>query len=349
MVSNKSVMTNVHRTIRQGLFTLPLFTYLGSFAYLTWYHKGSAVFSTIIHEGGRYTLLQTVFYASHFLGHVPVHTVLAFMFTGSYLSLTGEPHDDNSGGKTSSWIIILVLFLAGSLVISLRFFGTEDTLAFILQQKQAVRIYETGGSWNLHLPSTILLFFLIPLYVRAAVPVLGLPPTPNRRGAIYLLCGLGVLIVFTLVINRSDMWRPLKIWSEPRYLAHSVRELCTFPLTYFPIALLLFTGRSVWKDRIGRQGKAAPIMLCLCAVLFVGGLIYQVSIPLKAGIGSLAQKPAFAREGLTVPYLLASHYFEHLLDSIYFALLCGLLYSLLPVLHRLYRNRISFLTENFQT
>jgi hypothetical protein len=46
------------------------------------------------------------------------------------------------------------------------------------------------------------------------------------------------------------------------------------------------------------------------------------------GIGQLAQTPPFAKAGtLSVPYLLASHYFEHLLDTIYFTLLTLLLWS----------------------
>ena len=39
------------------------------------------------------------------------------------------------------------------------------------------------------------------------------------------------------------------------------------------------------------------------------------------GVGTLAQKPEFAKGGeLSVIYLLASHFFEHFLDTIFFAL-----------------------------
>ena len=58
-------------------------------------------------------------------------------------------------------------------------------------------------------------------------------------------------------------------------------------------------------------------------------VFYQTHLPLRAGIGNLAQKSSFAVEGrLGVPYLLASHYFEHFLDTIYFTLLCLILYDL---------------------
>jgi hypothetical protein len=51
-------------------------------------------------------------------------------------------------------------------------------------------------------------------------------------------------------------------------------------------------------------------------------------LPLSVGIGSLAQKPFFAKKcELGIPYLLASHYFEHFPDTIYFTLLSLFLYG----------------------
>ncbi len=47
---------------------------------------------------------------------------------------------------------------------------------------------------------------------------------------------------------------------------------------------------------------------------------------LEHGVGDLTQRPDFARDGgLSVPYLLASHFFEHFLDSLFFAALCVLI------------------------
>ena len=69
-------------------------------------------------------------------------------------------------------------------------------------------------------------------------------------------------------------------------------------------------------------------LAAVLTVLFLLGLFYQSYISLAAGIGELAQKPYFAKNGkLGIPYLLASHYFEHFLDTVYFTLLCLVLYS----------------------
>ena len=71
----------------------------------------------------------------------------------------------------------------------------------------------------------------------------------------------------------------------------------------------------------------------VAAVLFLVGFVYQVVISLANDVGSLAQRPDFAKGGeLSIAYLLASHYFEHVLDSLFFALL-----TLLLVAFRSYR------------
>lgn len=63
-------------------------------------------------------------------------------------------------------------------------------------------------------------------------------------------------------------------------------------------------------------------------MIFALATAYQSWTALEAGIPELAQKPSFAAEdGLGIPYLLASHYFEHFLDTCFFALLCLMLCS----------------------
>lgn len=67
--------------------------------------------------------------------------------------------------KSALLLASIAALLVVSFVLSLSVFGADDTLAFITQKKQAVEIYRPGGSWNLHLPSTVSLFFLIPVFI----------------------------------------------------------------------------------------------------------------------------------------------------------------------------------------
>ena len=308
------------------LIVLPLFTYIASYLYLAYYHGKFFIFNTIIHEGGIYTLLQTIFYASHFLGHIPVLTVLSFLLIGSYLCLTHITAD--SCQKMSVYLLpaLFMFLIFSSFFLSLTSFGFEDTFAFIAQQKQGVARYEQGGSWNLHLPSTLLLVLFIPVYIFVLKLVFGKHIYWNTSGLSYVSVGIIFIFIFTIFVNRNDITKLLSIPVNPRYLAHSVRELMTFPVTYFPIPLF-FLMRKEKNTHNSKQDKKLNLFIVSLAIAFSIGFSYQVYISLSEGIGTLAQKPSFAKKGeLGIPYLLASHYFEHFLDSIYFALFSLFLY-----------------------
>jgi len=194
------------------------------------------------------------------------------------------------------------------------FFGYEDTFAFIAQKKQSVKIYTEGGSWNLHLPSTMLLFLLIPVYTYIVKRTFGRSIEPNVSGLLYVSVGFISFFLFTFFFNRNiDVI--FLIWEDPRYLAHSVRELLTFPVTYFPIPLyLILRGeKTVGGSRKKKQNRHLRYFITCLAIFFLIGLSYQSYISLTEGIGNVAQQPDFAKGGkLGVLYLLASHYFEHL-------------------------------------
>ena len=104
------------------LIAIPLCTYLVSYLYLAYYHGKVWLFNTTVHEGGTYTLLQTMFYVSHFLGHIPVYTILAFLFTGTYLCLTGSYRREWPRKQTCLTLLILVIFLVVSFALSLVIF-----------------------------------------------------------------------------------------------------------------------------------------------------------------------------------------------------------------------------------
>jgi hypothetical protein len=311
------------------LWLLPLFTYGLSYIYLAWYHHKIILFSTIIHEGGAYTFLQTLFYASHFLGHVPMLTVLACLFTGSMLCLAPPEKDDRFRRSAPMMFSVILLFLGGSMILSGIIFGWADTWAFISQQKQSVVTYAQGGSWNLHLPSTLMQFFLMPVYVYVVRKILRRPVSLHNAGVGYLVAGIALLVAGTIAFNKNALGAALFIAHDPRYLAHSVRELATFPLIFYPLPLyviLKFAERPK-MERKTNEGRLLAIMVCLSSIFLVG-FCYQALVPLSHGIGSLAQKPEFVHgKGLSVSYLLASHYFEHFLDTIYFTLVCVLLYA----------------------
>ncbi len=303
------------------LLAIPIASYAVSYCYLAGYHGRFNLWPVVVHEGGRLTLLENTFYASHFLGHLPVLVTVALLFAGSWLSMSPAPRERPV--LTSRWLAVaLGLLLAAAAAISIGHFGTDDTLGFLLQRQQRSDLVTEGGSWNLHLPSTMLQFLLIPVVVRVTRRIFQRPVEWSRRGLGLVTAAFVVAVAVTWLVNGRPLAATLALWCDPRYLAHSVRELATFPLTYYPLPLaaLLVADRGRANSR--QKTNGCDLGVALAGLLFVAGLSYQVAVSLAHDVGSMAQHPGFARGGrLTVPYLLASHYFEHFLDSIFFALL----------------------------
>jgi hypothetical protein len=310
------------------LLCIPAAAYVLSYVYLAVYHRRFWLLSTVVHEGGEYTLLETILYASHFIGHIPVITTLAFLFVGSSFSISTGRYDEQRGVKIGLLASCLVLFVLISFLISFQLFGVHDTLIYLGQGKQSLVTYGEGGSWNLHLPSTILLFLLVPVYIYVFKVVYLGDVTLSASGLPYLAVSLLLAGGVTALVNPDVLAALGSIWTGPRYMGHSVRDLLTFPVTYFPIALYFIMKREQ-TTRTRAHRRLLFIGCGLLALLFLCGLAYQSAVVLRAGIGDTAQKPSFARDGkLTVAYLLSSHYFEHVLDTVYFSLLSVLLFKL---------------------
>ncbi len=304
------------------LLAVPAAVYVLSYIYLAFYHGKWWLWNTVVHEGGTLTLLETTLYASHFLGHVPSLTIIAFIFA-VWHSTFAEDAVSNRKARLG-WSAAAGALLAVSLLGSLWHFGATDTWAFILQGKQSVSRNESGGSFLLHLPSTLSLFVLTPLFILAAKWMTHRKVVWRPRITGKLLYAFGVTMALAVFFT-NDARLVFHALTDPRYLAHSVRELATFPLTFFPIPAAFWLATEFPADA---QLPAAVRRLVLGLLgLALPLLAYQTILPLQAGLQTLAQQPAFASDSLPIPYLLASHYFEHVLDTVYFTLVC---FALIP-------------------
>lgn len=297
-----------------------LLVYILSYMYLAFYHKTINLSGVIIHESGALNFTEAMFYSSHFLAHIPVHIVLILVFAGCIILFS----DGSIVFKASlkQLVFILLLFLTATLVHSLLVFGAEDTFEYILQKKQGHNIYGEGGSWKLHLASTISLLFLIPPYTFVFLSLLGLKTGWNRKGFFFISAGLVLIPVFSILCDGNFFSGLSQAFTSNRYLAHSVRELITFPLTYFPLFFLVSYNFNNFSFRINKQIlNPAKAFILISTIIFLILFAYQTVLPLKEGIGNLSQKPDFTRgESLPLLYLITSHYFEHFLDTLFFVL-----------------------------
>lgn len=298
------------------LLAVPVTTYLLSYIYLAFYHGKVWLWNTVVHESGSLTLFQTAFYASHFLGHVPALTFIAVLFCGWFKVLSNAAVGSRFSWR---WLVYSALFVLVCMLYSFWQFGTEDTLSYLLLQRQSVERLELGGSFLLHLPSTLTLALLIPFFLVSSHWFFQHGVNWNSRHLRSIAIASGAVLFLAWIVSDS-LAAVIHALSDPRYLAHSVRELATFPLTFFPIPLAFWLLNE--KPVVKATGRNVILPLSLLALFAVPLLAAQVRIPLTVGIGELAQKPAFADGELSVSYLLSSHYFEHVLDTLYFTAIC---------------------------
>lgn len=299
------------------LLAVPLVTYLISYLYLALYHGKLWIWNTVVHEGGTLTLFQTTFYASHFLGHIPSLTIIAFLLASWFKVLvpSEEPFRVNL-----KWLFIALSFTVVCFIYSLWQFGKDETLSYLFLSQQSVTRTAPGGSYLLHLPSTLSLVILIPLFIAFTAVIFRRQITWETTHLKSVAATAFVAIAFAILITLNYPAAILHALSDPRYLAHSVRELVTFPLTFFPIPLALwFANQSSESSSISLASRRPLLILLALAIPL---LLIQIWIPLTVGIGELAQKPTFAESPLPIEYLLASHYFEHVLDTIFFTMVC---------------------------
>jgi hypothetical protein len=249
---------------------------------------------------------------------------VALLLVGAYRSLSSSP-PAASARELVVAVIGLALVVGGSLALSAAHWGAAETWEFVAQQRQRPDLLVSGGSWLLHLPSTISLVLGLPLYVLANLWFFRRRAVLSSSGAVLFVLGVLSIIVATAITVPDPVTTTTAVFCDPRYLGHSVRELATFSLTYFPIPLAWW----LFVSPDGNGSRWSPRLLTATAAtagLFTIALAYQVVVPLEHGVGELAQSPEFAHGGrLSIGYLLASHFFEHFLDTLFFALLCVIL------------------------
>ena len=315
---------------RRLLLLVPVLTYVAAYLYLAQFHRASNLFPVVVHEGGTLTLTKTILFASHFLGHIPVHTVLALYFVGVYACFV-PPRAEQP--RKSPWLLlsVLLLFVAASWIFSWLVFGAEDTAAYVFQRRQRIGELEQGGSWNLHLPSTLLQFALLPPYLLTVLKICGIQLQASGRGRVLIAASIAMAVASTIAVNYGAWAKFCGIWTDPRYQGHSVRELATFPLTYFPLPLFWMLARQPKQTSPAQNDRTVFVVSVSCATLFAVGFGYQCVLTLAAGLDTLTVKPEFTGGApLGIFHLLSGHYFEHVLDTIYFTLLALWLYELLP-------------------
>lgn len=280
---------------------VPLGIWLASYVYLARFHRRWNLLRVKVHESGKYTLLGTVFYFDHFLREVPVDTMYVLAIYWAYTSI-GPPGPEAIGLTSSAPLfqVGLVVFLIAVFVGSTLRVGFATSLLDLLQFRERDTIVRFGSHWQMHFLSTIglMMIFMFPGTLFASA---------DFRSGGYLL----LLFVLVSLILGTD----LRAITDRRWLLHGGREILTF-------VAIAGVPAFVWM-----AGGVEPSTLSLSAATIVGGIAiaclgaYYLWVLVNSNVKEAAETD------LPAAYLIASHFFEHMLDVPFMALLMLVLVS----------------------
>jgi hypothetical protein len=317
------------------LLALPITYFMISYGYLAWWHHKIFLWNVMIHENGRLTLLGSLFYFDHFVACVPATTVFALCAAGG-VALAGQAPSGINLHRTafvaifllvSAALLVLVTFVASTYTV-----GWQRTMDYAFQWIERDGIMSKGGNWN-QLQLSNLPIILGTIGLSRALVMFDKESGSNGSSALVALALACIGVAAALCVGISAFnWGGWKSFLNPRWLAHSVREIATYPLTGIPVALssillveYYLSGLHTWT--------VEPRSLSLILIgTGIGIAIGEVILLKDIDVLAIAQKPSFAVNGLSISYLLCSHVFEHFLDFILISPLAGGIYALVRLL-----------------
>lgn len=280
------------------LVAVPAIIWIGSYLYLAFYYKRWNIFKVRIHESGHYTFIGTVFYFNHFLRELLPDTFFALTMYWTY----HVTHANQPGGEADGYftriLTALIIFLVGTFIGSVRSVGLRNTLLDLFQFREVDVVVEFGSHWQMHFLSTLTIMLLIIL------------PAFTTEVQEYNL----VVILFLAFFAVSILFRTgLKAVQDSRWILHGGREI----LTFFPLMVL-----PSYAFNLSIQDVRLNLWSALAIIALVILLLCYLRVYLRSDVRELA------RGDFEVRYLIASHFFEHVLDVVYIFLLVALLINI---------------------
>jgi hypothetical protein len=258
-----------------------------------------------IHEDGRHTLWQTVFYFEHALGELPLEWLLGWSVAGAALWYAGETI---ALPPLRMALAAAVGLDALILTASWREVGAQSSLMWFFQYRtrEGERLLY-GSHWRYHLMSEAALILL----TLAMAAWAGDGGWRARRTTLFWT-SVAVFAALTAIFGWSAA--PFR---DARYLGHEARETLTHGLVTVPLAV------SVCLAMAGRPGKArrTPRAAWWAFGGFALLAAYQAVAAALAGSRSQAQSNDLVK-------VLCVHFFEHALSYLVVAAHAALFYSL---------------------
>lgn len=319
--------------------SVPFFLLAAAYIKMCFFYQKIWLFDTIVHENGKYTLLQVILYFRHFCWEILGKAVYSLYIVGTFYFYGKAPasHRDTTGQNIPARGILLSgLLVLGIMMISI--FMTADKVGFkdTLMGLAQFRISEIkppafGSHWRNHLLSNIVLFSASSFIVLLYRGMYCKSPLSKRRFANLFFVAIGIFAVLTFFFGvNPDPFR------TPGLLGHQLREIFGSDLSVsmpLSLAALVYLENKYDPAKTNRRrrtktdwkniapylfGWALPLIL-IPAFLILKVLALDIS-------GEMARLPG--TKGWSVPDLFAWHFYEHSLDYLFVVSLVYFLYLL---------------------
>ncbi len=319
-------------------FAIPSFLLISAYLYMTVFYHKLWLFNTVVHENGKYTLLEVIFYFKHFNWEMPIKILYAVFIVGTFYYY-GNPLETKrkvlARSNSSKWILIslvsVLTIMSVTTISNVIQDGFKETVLGFFQYKTTdARPPEFGSHWRNHFLSNIVLFSVTAVVIML-YRLIFCNGMWERRKFYYLLpFSIALFVCLTFIYGFT-----MDPFINPSYLGHQLREIFG---TDLPITMLLATGLLIYmegkfdsrKEINEIMKKEKGIIIRHLSVLIIPAVLPTVYLILK--VLSLDVSGEIANIGRTANWsvldLFAWHFFEHSLDYILVCSLVCFLYLL---------------------
>jgi hypothetical protein len=324
---------------------VPIVLLIGAYIHMAFRYDKIWLFNTIVHERGKYTLLEVIFYFRHFLWELPIKTVYAFFLVGTFFYF-GRPETSLKDGRAAPVLprqIIISIFLAlatGVLafLMTTKAYGFHEALAGLIQSRiSELKPLAIGSHWRNHFLSNIVLYLTSISSVLLYRLIEQKGAWQKRRFGFLLPLTAAFFVIVTLLFGVN-----LDPFQVPSYLGHQLREIFGTDLTItmlLSIGILIhleskFDSGNIQIERKENVIWRKNILYIICsgvpAVLISSFLVLKVlTLNIKGEMAKLGSTAGWSKVDL-----FAWHFFEHSLDYFYAGALVYFLYLTLLKIDR---------------
>ncbi len=305
-------------------FSLPVLLLVGAYIKMAFFYQKLWLFNTVVHENGKYTLLEVIFYFKHFNWEMPIKILYAVFIVGTFYYY-GNPLETKrralARSNSSKWTLVSFVFLLTIVAVTtasniIQDGFRETALGFFQYKTADARPPEFGSHWRNHFLSNMVLFS-----ATAVVIILYRLISCNgmwERRRFYYLLPFSIALFITLTFIFGFTMDP---FINPSYLGHQLREIAG---TDLPVTMLLTTGLLIYmeekfdsKKEINKiKKKEKRLIVRHLTALIIPAVLPTVYLILK--VLSLDVSGEIASIGKTANWsvldLFAWHFFEHSLD-----------------------------------